>query len=414
MARHLLRPKILIACVAGALCIALFTWRPSLFAPSADTRLEHQTTRPEQQERQPDSQATAANRQDVSPTTAVMVAITNAALAYQGCDDTTFADLMASLSNFDTDPDTRERRQTAERERIINELKASADFEHQHVIALMTQQTDARLQILAQALKTAPNDPMLLWDAVHICSRYKNTNGCQLSEWQSRLEAVDGDNSETWMRIAVNLANEGDMQASLSALRTASAATRSQQFFAQRVARLERGMTAAGGITFSQRVTAAIGYAAASSSPAYGDYMRVCKEGMDVDTAWAYVCADYAATLERQAETLIGASIGIDMQIFAYRFLNDAEQLDATLSRRETIKAHYSPHSNSDVDEIAQTLIGSDPTVFAAYIDSIRTIGEVQTLKTLHADIEKALRENNAPRCSKKAPEQPGLSSAQD
>lgn len=397
-----------VTAIAVVVALAL-AWAQRASAPSPDAstsppssasaaQLPDQLTAKPAPPREPDTIRSAS----------VMVAIRNVALTFEGCDDTRFDDLVAELEDRSLGERERRRKSDAEQERIKNALTASADFEHQHVLAVMTRSPEGRLQHLNAALKTAPDDVFLLWDAVHLCSKLNDADGCDLPALQARLQILDGDNSETWMAIAISRAADGNMNAALQALQTAATATRSSEFFVARVARMERGMTAAGGIPFGKRVVGAIGYAAASDSPDYGEYITMCKDGMKVDAAWAYACAEYATTAEQQAETIIGSAIAMSLQKLAYEFLGDSKKLEA-LAERRAVLSQFMDGSPSDADDILQYLIGSDPTFFAAYLDSIRTHGELNTRERLRTDIETALEENNAPRCHKKAPDEPGL-----
>ncbi|MDZ7768225.1 MAG: hypothetical protein U5K38_03730 [Woeseiaceae bacterium] len=105
-------------------------------------------------------------------------------------------------------------------------LSVSSTAEHLHLAALLEDDPTLRFELLDSAISRSPSDPFLVWGAVKICSKVIESIPCPLRDREQLLIAVDGQNSESWIRIAANRYAANDYHAALEAMRHASTAVK--------------------------------------------------------------------------------------------------------------------------------------------------------------------------------------------
>lgn len=88
-----------------------------------------------------------------------------------------------------------------QKQTLSESLSASPSAEHLHLAALLVDDPLSRIELLNAAMVRNPADPFLVWGAVQICSEAIETTPCPLREWERLLVAIDGQNSESWIRI---------------------------------------------------------------------------------------------------------------------------------------------------------------------------------------------------------------------
>ena len=176
---------------------------------------------------------------------------------------------------------------------LSDSLSESAVAEHLHVAALFEHDSVRRVEFLEKAISSSQSDPFLVWSAVRMCSDSAVSLDCPVDDWEQRLIAVDGQNSETWVRIAANDYAAGEIDAALEAMQHAATSAETRIYWTESVEMIERGLAAAGGrYPFSERAGMAFGFAA-TLLPAYGDYTRMCVEQAPRSAEWAYTCLGY-------------------------------------------------------------------------------------------------------------------------
>ena len=154
---------------------------------------------------------------------------------------------------------------------------------------------------------------------------------------------------------------------------------------------VERGLASGSDLTFSERAGMALSVAA-SELPRYGDYMSMCEKQSSRSVDWAYACLAYGELVESQGKTQIGVAIALSIQKNALESLGEAEQV-ADVQRR--IAAHNQEFQNSDIDHNAQLvrLIFSSPSLFSAYLATIRADGERIALRRITGQIERLIEQ---------------------
>lgn len=275
--------------------------------------------------------------------------------------------------------------------RVSERLSASASAEHLHLVALLESDPALRIELLDRAISGNHDDAFLLWGAVQICSEIDAPTTCPLRDWERRLIAVDGQNSESWVRVAANRYAAGDYDKALDAMRYASTAAESRAYWTETIEMIERGLAAGSDYAFPDRAGMAAGLAAAKL-PHYGDYVKMCKEQSAKNVDWAYACVAYGELVENQGKTEMGVAIARSIQKLALEALGELEkatEVEQRLqARRQERTDWFGDHSG-----VTEKLIFSNPNLFYAYMAAIRSKGELEAHIYITEEIERLLAE---------------------
>jgi len=283
------------------------------------------------------------------------------------------------------------------RRNIKDRLVVSPTSEHLHLAALLESEPVARIELIKKALSQNPDDAYLLWDAVHICAEELGKTECPIREWEHRLLAIDGQNSESWMRVAANRYYAGEVGAALWAMRRAATAAESRVYWTESIEMIERGLAAGSNFSFVERASAAFGIAA-SNSPDYRAFVNMCKDRSNESVDWAYVCLAYGELAEYQGKTDMGQSIARAIQRFALEAIGNEEELAAVLERQDT--ARQDRLESAPVNyPMAEKLLLSSPSVFSAYLAVVRSRGEIGARAYLRDEIEQLLHQHEDRDC---------------
>lgn len=273
---------------------------------------------------------------------------------------------------------------------LSQSLSASSSAEHLHLAALLENDPVARVELLEQAISSSPSDPFLVWSAVRVCSDSAASLDCPLADWQQRLIAVDGQNSESWIRIAANRYAAGDTEGALEAMRHAATAGETRIYWTETVEMFERGLAAAGSEQpFPERAGMAFGLAA-MMLPFYGDHTRMCVEQSPLNAEWAYTCLRYGELAENQSKTEIGVAIGRSMQKLALEALGEKEK---AADIEQKIQRRRQERLSADIDHtnLTERLMISNSTMFTAFLAKTRSVGEVEARRQIVAEIDRLL-----------------------
>jgi len=278
------------------------------------------------------------------------------------------------------------------RQNISDRLSVSSSTEHLHLAALLEDDSASRIELLDRAISQSPNDAFLLWRAVQICTEEGDATACDLADWERRLLTIDGENSESWLRIAANRYKAGETEAALEAMRHAATAAETRIYWTETIEMIERGLAAAGSdYPFPERAGMAFSFAA-MKVPRYGDFTTMCKEQSVLSADWAYTCLGYGELAENQGKTEIGVSIGRSIQKLALEALGELEKA-AEVEQRIQARHQERLDSIKDYNPATERLIVSNPTLFSAYLAAIRSEGEEAARRHIAAEIERLLQQ---------------------
>ncbi len=248
-----------------------------------------------------------------------------------------------------------------------------------------------RYELLDEAISRNSSDPFLVWGAVQICSEAIESMPCPLRDWEQLLIAVDGQNSESWIRVAANRHAANEHDAALEAMRYASTAAESRAYWTEMIEMIERGFAAGSNFGFPERAGMAFGFAA-SELPRYGDYVRMCEERSAQSVDWAYACLAYGELVESQGKTEMGVSIARSIQKLALEGLGEVEKA-ANVQQGIEARRQERLDSIKDYNPNIERLIFSNPTLFTAYLAAIRSEGEEAARRQITAQIERLLEQ---------------------
>ena len=280
---------------------------------------------------------------------------------------------------------------------LSERLSASATAEHLHLAALFENDPGLRIELLDRAISGNRDNAFLLWGAVHICSEIDEPTTCPLRDWERRLIALDGQNSESWIRVAANRYAAGEYDKALEAMRYASTAAESRAYWTETIEMIERGFAAWSDFAFPVRAGVAVGVAA-SKQPRYGDYVTMCKEQSAENVDWAYACMDYGELVEHQGKTEMGVAIARSILKTALEALGELEKA-AAVEQRLQARRQERMDSMGDYNAVTERLIFSNSTLFYSYLAAVRSQGELEARLYLAEQIERLLAQQPGLAC---------------
>lgn len=275
---------------------------------------------------------------------------------------------------------------------LSGRLSVSSSAEHLHLAALLEDDSTTRIELLDRAISQSPNDAFLLWRGVQICTEEKDATACDLADWERQLLMIDGQNSESWLRVAANRYKAGETDAALEAMRHAATAAETRIYWTENIEMIERGLAAAGSdYPFPERAGMAFGFAA-MKLPNYGDFTTMCKEQSLLSADWAYTCLGYGELAENQGKTEIGVSFGLSLQKLALDALGELEK-EAEVEQRLQARRQERLDSIGDYNPATERLIFSNPALFSAYLAAVRSQGEVAAQRYIRKETERILEQ---------------------
>jgi|GEM_PF-1933605 len=286
-----------------------------------------------------------------------------------------------------------------QKQTLSESLSASSSAEHLHLAALLEDDPASRSELLHAAISRGSSDPFLVWGAVQICSEAIETMPCPLRDWERLLIAVDGQNSESWIRVAANRYAASDYDEALDAMRHASTAAESRAYWTEMIEMIERGFAAGSDFGFPERARMAFGFAA-SELPRYGDYVKMCEERSAQSVDWAYACLAYGELVENQGKTEMGVSIARSIQKLALEGLGEVDKA-AEVQQRIEARRQERLDSIKDYNPAIERLIFSNPTLFSAYLAAIRSEGEEAARRHIAVEIEQLIEQQPDLACVK-------------
>ena len=274
---------------------------------------------------------------------------------------------------------------------ISNRLSVSASAEHLYFAALLESESASQVELIDRAVSLSPNDALIQWGAVHICTKQHGATGCPLRAWEKRLTQIDGHNSESWIRVSANRYRAGDLGSALDALRHAASSAETPAYWTETIQMIERGFAASSDYSFPRRAGMAFGLAA-SKLPDYGDYVTMCKEQSAKSADWAYACLAYGELVENQGKTDAGVSIARSIQMLALEALGEADKRAAVEQRRQEDRQKMLDSIGGEY-AVAELLMMSSPAGFSAYLAAVNTHGESGARAYLAKETRRLLKE---------------------
>lgn len=308
----------------------------------------------------------------------------------------TMADLCAARERAEkTDSESQSsediNRQVTAYRKLVGEMQgpllASTDPEHLIVAAALENEPTNRIELLRKAMEKGIDDPLVLWNAISLCSDRRLKMTCREVSWEIQLLEIDGQNSEVWIRIAANRLLAGDDAGALQAIQQAAVAPESNTYWPESIELIERVLAASSNFSFVDRAGYAFGFAS-SKLPDYGAYTDMCKKQSADNTEWALACLRYGELLERQGDTILGQAISLSFQKLALESLGDEQRLANVVSRDQTARQTRAA-SYSDEDALSVAIMASNPSIFFGYLTAMKNDGETGARAHLRSETDR-------------------------
>ena len=227
----------------------------------------------------------------------------------------------------------------------------------------------------------ATRNANLAWLGMQNCVSNENLD-CNLRALEEQLLALDSQNSEAWMFAAVSRYRRDEPEAALAALRQAGVSPETRTYRIETIELLERALRTNPDMPFPDR--AMLAWTTPPLTP-YQPISTICREESARSSDWAHACLAYGQLLEAQSDGELGYRIGLSIQARAFEALGDLEngaQARARLDAARRSVLEFDPSERGD----PLTLPFLDPVYFAAYWESVRRYGEIETRRIVRED----------------------------
>lgn len=294
---------------------------------------------------------------------------------------------------------TLKNSQNHERFQAADLLTNSKDPEHLLMAALIgfDGKTKPGLSVMENALAADPDNPLTLWSFLDSCSLHPKAPKCADGSIEKRAILADGGNGRLWGKIADYRLARGDTVGALDALINANTAPQFNGYFIEHVEMLERGLAAATDNPYRERITNAIGIAAAMPQPIYKVFQG-CKEQAAESAEWSQACLGYGKRLERDGRTVMSTTFGIALQKVVYKMAGDEARLaDTDLRGRLITEAMESGYTDD-----GWVLLAYDDQVLADYMNEWSAHGEFQALQFLQEEVVRLSKQPGYDPCERR------------
>lgn len=294
-----------------------------------------------------------------------------------------YEEYAARAERFDLDWNRAAEEYESMLRQIGHRLMVSENPEHLHTAALLEEDPERRMDLMARAVAAGGDEPFHVWSAVRMCAELIEETSCPLQAWQGRMLELDAQNSEAWMLAAAVRFQAGAGGAALDALQRAAASSESRVYWPETIEMTDRAFAAASDLPFRDRVAQGADFASLSL-PNYLSYVTMCQEQSEQSQDWAYACLRYGEVSEREGKAAIGQRIALIIQRVALKSLGDEARQRAATERYEKVQGAMDAALTDSHD--AMMMVTSSPTLFSRYLASFRRAGEVETMASIHRE----------------------------
>ncbi|MGD8976799.1 MAG: hypothetical protein PVG91_04285 [Gammaproteobacteria bacterium] len=307
-----------------------------------------------------------------------------------------YAEYEAQAERFDFDWNKAAEEHESTLRAVKGRLMVSEDPEHLHTAAMLEDDPTRRMDLMARAVSAGGDNPFHVWSAVRMCAELHEETDCPLQAWQERMLELDGQNSEAWILAAAVRMQAGAGGAALDAMHRAAASSESRLYWPETIEMTERAFAAASDLPFRDRVGLGADFASLNL-PNYLRYVTMCQEQSEQSQDWALACLRYGEVSEREGKTVIGQRIALVIQRIASKSLGDEARRQAAAERYEQVQRVMNEASVDSHETMM--MVTSSPTLFARYLASFRTVGEIETMASMHEEAGRWARRHQDLEC---------------
>jgi hypothetical protein len=282
----------------------------------------------------------------------------------------------------------QERLQAWEREsaEIARRLGTSEEAEHLVVAAMLEARKNLQraFELLVRASAIAPDNPLVTWNLLQICSRAGDVCTGRLDDIEQQAIAADAGNAALWASMASIRQRRGDDELALTALRMAAGAPEYNAYFGEHLLLYDRALAAGSDRSSMYRISAAWGFAPGASG-AELQVITDCRESAEISVLWRDYCQQLGETMARRGRTYLHTSVGLSLQSHMYGVAGETQQQQKIDEQHAKLRQEYNRLSEGDIDKI----LSRDESLLRAYTDVIISSDELAAINFAQREIER-------------------------
>lgn len=280
---------------------------------------------------------------------------------------------------------------------ISNRLASTNDAEFLLVAAMLRMNDDASTSkvLFNRADELDPANPLIAWNRLLSCSEYNDAN-CDFETIRADAISVDKENGAVWMAIATEYLKAGNDEMALNAIRRAGTASRFDEYWSEQIALFERGFAATTNWTYQERVSSAIGMAAALILP-MPPILERCKVSVDDDAVWAELCDQLGQKMYEDGRTMLTRSLGLVMRESVYTVATSPVGSARVSELRSELR-----RDTKDLlrDRAVSNLMWNDERVLRSYLENMAAYGEIQAMTIVHEEAARLAADPDYDQCN--------------
>lgn len=231
-------------------------------------------------------------------------------------------------------------------EQLIEQNRVSASIDDQFIyhLTMFSPTSSEHIDFYHQYVNQAQNKPIAYYHLLNACHEQSNNEICQ-DELLEQANTIDAENGMLWLNIAGIKLKQGDNEAALTAIRTASEKTVFSEYHFQTIDLIASNIQLNTPVEYKDAVISAIGYVAAQPAM-YGGVLKLCLNSEVTDIEQADVCHQLGQSMANNSDTLLLSSFGSSFQ---QEYLRKHQNTEAALASKQDsdnlYRAHFNEHS---------------------------------------------------------------------
>lgn len=269
-----------------------------------------------------------------------------------------------------------------EQQQYLNSLydSPSQDRLLEYVLFAEIPENKTRLELLLEYNQEAPNHPLVMMEAVSLCSNSSNPK-CNKNFIDAAINA-DSDNGAMWLSSALYFAAKNNDQAVIESISELTKTSVFNQRYGERIGLYAQALAGSNSADYNTNVASGIGIEAARSA-GYSHIFNWCKNGVN-NIEKNNACLSLGRNLENRSKKLISQLVGISIQKFIHQANGNTEILQSLEKKSEQLKT---PLMNEQFYK-ASFLMFYHEELLRNWLNNLDIIGEVESGSVL---IEEAI-----------------------
>lgn len=251
-----------------------------------------------------------------------------------------------SIPTCSNSTETNQEELNTKLEQLIDQNRASASIDDQFIyhLTMFSPTSSEHLSFYHQYVNQAHNKPIAYYHLLNACHEQSNNEICK-DELLEQAQNIDAENGMLWLNIAGIKLKQGDNEAALTAIRTASEKTVFSEYHFQTIELIASNIQLNTSVEYKDAVISAIGYVAAQPAM-YGGVLKLCLNSKVAELEQADVCHQLGQSMANNSDTLLLSSFGSSLQ---QEYLRKHQNTEAALASKQDsdnlYQAHFNEHS---------------------------------------------------------------------